>query len=1489
MHGPSSALAVDTTTHDPHALYSPSTPSMTSSSPAPPTPLPTLPYAPPQPSIRLLYSFLTRRDLLACIFPAVVASVAAGGVAPFMTVVIGQAFQVFSQFPSASEASEQDKRDLLHGVGVASLELLLLAVGSFALTATMSALWIWSGERNVMRIRKRVYEAVTTREMVWFDTKLGGDDPDAAIDAPSEEHLGPAGLMAKFAKDTDDVRAASSLAMGQLVQFLVTFITALILAFKASWSLTLVILATVPVTVLIQGLSQAFSGPLLERERTSFSAAGNVISRAVASIATVKAFNGAQYEATSVGKHFETLRDVVVRTSALWGFTTAVSQFSLLSMFVQGFWFGSYLMRKGQLTFGEVVSVFWACLIAASNFQMAIPLLITLARGKWAMVSLVTLIKPPPTDFPKPSPRSSLNMPLSPGTPHRTFIPVARRGSAAVALRKIRPATAPEGEIVLRDVTFSYPTRPDHPAILGVSMFIPAKEMTFIVGPSGSGKSTIAQLLLRMYEPNMGTIDFDDQSLEFLDEEFTKEHVAAVAQGCVLFDMTVHENVAMGLAGVPGRSPQDATRDEVSDACRIALVHEFVRDLPEGYETKLGNGGANLSGGQKQRLAIARAKLRDPTVLILDEATSALDPTSRHLVFEAIRSWRKGKTTLVVTHDLGLIEPADFVYVMKDGEVAEQGYREDLEDANTSLWKEMRQFSNTVREPAAYGWAPEVVIDTASEIDAVLDEAEQVNTEKRARHASKHASVLTIGAALRPASQWMLDAIADITRSEQQPPLPHNEKTAPSAWLAEPYDRYTKHASMKMNRRATRPSSIAIPSLTIPETARESTFHARRSSLQFTPTSPTFFQIEDDKDFDLEKSAMALSGTTASQRREFIKPPRQRWDKPVVEVKVEKKSRFPRRKADKKPEIPHDEQRASLIQVARVFWPTVPNKGMIVLGVLAALISGAMTPIFSFLFSKLLIATANVKTQGTAEITRTALFVLLVAFGDGFFAGLKYFIMEVAGFKWIDSLRRKCFPTVLLQDKKWFDEPANSAERLMHTFMKDGDDARALIVTVLAQAVLVFSMISVGFIWALIQGWQLTLAGLAIGPVFALVMTVQARLISHFELRNKRAREEVARRYHDAIANIREIRSMAFESVFKEQYDDAVDRALRSGTRGGFAEGGTVGVASALIYVAEALLFYVGAILIAKGEYTYLQMMQVLNLVAFTVTIASQLLAFVERIAKAVQAAHDFSRIVNLRTDTDESHGSLRPPIRGSIAFNNVTFAYPQRSDAPVLRGLNMQFNEGESVAIVGSSGSGKSTIAALLQRLYEPSSGSITVGGNPVSETDVVWLREHVAVVSQSPHLFDASVSDNISYGNRPVPPVDIVRAAREAHIHDFIATLPRGYETNIGENAALVSGGQAQRIQIARALVRSAHVLILDECTSALDPASESAVMDTLRHVKRGRTTLMITHKVPIMRMCDRIVVVQDGQVVEQGSYDELMARRRAFFKLASAGEWA
>lgn len=218
-----------------------------------------------------------------------------------------------------------------------------------------------------------------------------------------------------------------------------------------------------------------------------------------------------------------------------------------------------------------------------------------------------------------------------------------------------------------------------------------------------------------------------------------------------------------------------------------------------------------------------------------------------------------------------------------------------------------------------------------------------------------------------------------------------------------------------------------------------------------------------------------------------------------------------------------------------------------------------------------------------------------------------------------------------------------------------------------------------------------------------------------------------------------------------------------------------------------------------------------------------------------------------------------------------------------------MRIDDGECVAIVGSSGSGKSTIAALLQRLYEPDSGRIFIGSKRLlSSINVHYLRRHAAVVSQTPNLFDTTIAQNIAYGAGRISFDEIQKAAMISNVHAFIMSLPDEYETMVGENASLISGGQAQRLQIARALVRPSKILILDESTSALDSVNEAAILETIRATRAGRTTIMITHKLPVMRMCDRILVMQGGELKEQGTYQSLMERNGVFAQLARSGEW-
>ena len=440
-----------------------------------------------------------------------------------------------------------------------------------------------------------------------------------------EEHeddgsIGAGGLMATFTKyafrpfpffltsneshfrETDDVRQATSLSSGYLLQYLTTTLACLILAFLRAPLLTLVILSAVPLLILIQGLSQAFANPHLANERNQTAQAATAVERSTSAIATVKAFNARAFEELSLSKSLDRISVSAKKCNSVWGFTSSLSQFVMMAMFVQGFWFGARLVRSGKNSPGDVMAVFWACLIATSNLQMCIPQFIIFAKGKFAMASLLGLVE------------SEAQLPA---VVRKRKFSSGRQYRRPTYLKKITPSRC-TGELALHNLSFAYPSRPTMPVLNNVSLYLPAHEMTFIVGGSGSGKSTIASLLLGLYAPQDGMIALDDQDLLYLSPEFTKSHIAGVSQTSMVFDMSVHDNVALGKSPSPNSRP--VTREEVVEACRAALMHDFVKDLPEGYDTRLGNGGANLSGGQMQRLAIARAKLRDPTVLILGES-----------------------------------------------------------------------------------------------------------------------------------------------------------------------------------------------------------------------------------------------------------------------------------------------------------------------------------------------------------------------------------------------------------------------------------------------------------------------------------------------------------------------------------------------------------------------------------------------------------------------------------------------------------------------------------------------------------------------------------------------------------------------------------------------------------------------------------------------------------------------------------------------------
>jgi ATP-binding cassette subfamily B (MDR/TAP) protein 1 len=874
------------------------------------------------------------------------------------------------------------------------------------------------------------------------------------------------------------VRLATTLALGTVVRDAATFLLCFILAMVKSPKLALVTLSTIPLVVVVQIVTQVLVVPLYANERRAFAEASTNIERATSAISTVKAHNAQASESARFDRLINKAKKLLQTQALVWAINVGSSDFLLLGTFVLGFWYAAKIVRDGSAKPGDVMTVFWASILAANYLQGIVPNLSALTKGKLSMASLRTIIQddPTPTTFTRTtsptSPRHSLKQPRP------------------MSIRGIHP-TRCRGEFNLQNISFAYPSRPNAPVLRDITLFIPPNETTFIVGGSGSGKSTIAQLLLRLYPPPSGTITLDSQEFLYLDEGFSKQHIAAVQQGCILFDMSVHDNVAMGIVGSgTGRKVGDVSREEVERACKMAMIHDFIIGLPEGYDTKLGTGGSALSGGQRQRLAIARARIRDPTVLILDEATSALDATSRVQVFEAVKGWRRNRTTIVITHDLSQIVPDDFVYVMANGVVAEQGFRSDLVKKPAYLGVFARMAAEQAVEPL-----PPKIED--EEEEEMMEEAEIEEGLRGERELRPH----TPSFALRPGSVMYLGILDDYARGGRYSGVPPPERgsallSVPAksnrlSWTPEQLDKRRSRGSLV----AGRSSSFERPGSRMSRLGSYDRPRSRMSRMSTSDSINPFLRGSVDQSYHLEKryTMNPLNRTLSQNLEDDLKGSLEITTQPV-------------------PSAPPTPVRGVFSLIIH-FFPTLPQKPLLFLGVLASAAHGLTTPLWANYLSKLM---QIVGQGGTSPLLTQYSFIVLglcAAQGLAFFAA-EYLLFSVAA-TWTTSLRSTTFTKVLTQDKEWFDSSENAPSALVQCLIKDADDMRQLMGNVIAKFVTFVAMVGLGIGWAMVVSWRLTLVGLSIGPVFAGMVWLSTTLMERMEKVNKMKREAVARTFYD--------------------------------------------------------------------------------------------------------------------------------------------------------------------------------------------------------------------------------------------------------------------------------------------------------------------------------------------------------------------------------------
>ena len=1190
--------------------------------------------------------------------------------------------------------------------------------------------WQIISEKVGYEYKYRYLYAVLKQEAAWFDANN------------SQE------LPSKISAEWDKIQKASGEKFIMIYNGIATSLGGFISAFSVGWKYAFAALGTFPflmvgLILLIVGIKAGYI-----KAAAAYAKSGGYVEQALNNIKVVAAFGQEKREIDNYTKHLDEAKKAGQKGKAIIALSLGTFNLLLFASYAYGLYVGGLFVKNRvynpnkdrDFTSGDIISIFFGVVIGIFSMGGSAPNAKVVAEGRIAAYIALQVINRVP--------KILIDDPLS----H--------------SCQKIK------GDIILENISFKYEKREEQ-ALKNVSWVIEEGKTTAFVGPSGSGKSTIVKIIERFYDPDEGRIIVNNEDLKKLNLRQFRHRIGYVGQEPVLFNESIKNNLL--------NSKEDATDDEILAALEQANALKFIERLKDGINTNAGASGGQLSGGEKQRIALARAFLRNPDVLILDEATSALDRKNEAEVQKAIEGIKKQKTitTIVIAHRLSTIKNADKIIVIDKGEIKEQGSHQYL----------LNNYPDGIY-------------------------AGLVNTQQENQDSS-----------------------------ENETPDENDIKSMHS-----------------INDDEDLPDKLEQP---ITLAAKKSEEHAPRKE-----------EIEITKEVNKEEEKL----------EDQIKANR---------ILRKKKGFFKRLLVHNKPVI------------------------FIFVGIVASLFVGALFPSFAVFWTKVLFVMMDTDMDRMSkDLLKYWGILLLIGFIALFAVTSEKFSFGCLGENMSRNIREEWYGSILRKHVGWFDHPENTAGQLttiLSTEVNTLNGASTESLSIMFQA---FVGLVIGITLAFYYEWRISLVALGVAPFMMIAGAINSKVKAGGLISIDRSDAKINSTVSDSIINYITVSSFANEHLIIEKYKANLSEKVNKEIRKCHISGLLFGFSQFMQFAMYTILFWSGAKFVENNGVSGQDMFTAIYVMMFAAIGAGQAQQHGPSAGKGIEAAWKIYDIIDEPSSIDPFEVNRREiiadntNIKGEIEFKNVWFRYPTRKDQWILKGLSMKIHRNECVGLVGQSGGGKSTIIQLIYRFYEPQRGEIFVDGVNIKNYNIKSLRAQFGLVQQEPVLFNYTVRENICYAKEDASIKEILSAAQIANAAKFIEDaeeekeqkqfpdsameplrneqgyegLPNGYNTMCGVKGSKFSGGQKQRIAVARAIITQPQILMLDEATSALDEESQRKVQEALDNVMKNRTSIIIAHRLTTIKKWDRLIVLDQGVVCEEGTFDELVRRGGQFAHISS-----